>query len=256
LIQDRSHSGGWWLATKNLVFPQFCGQCGVHLLTEENGYYCPECWLRSPRIHAPFCTGCGQPHPEMRGLGEVANYPCAECRERPHPHVDRIYGAAVYDDAIADAVRKLKFNGKQRLAGPMAEVMAAFADEYMEMEQYESMVPVPLHRVRERARGFNQSRLLTEAFALEIGGLAVDESLKRIRPTKTQSRLKAAERAANVRGAFAVVGDALDGKRVLLIDDVVTSAGTVVECARVLKLAGAAHVDVLAAALAVKQAEW
>jgi len=252
IIRDR----GWGLAARNLVFPAFCRQCGVQLLTEENGYFCPGCWERSPRVVRPFCSGCGLPHPEMRGFGSRANYPCATCRDTPNTEINRIYGAARYEDAVADAVKLLKFHGKRRLAGPLAEVMAAFAEAEMDLGEYGALVPVPLHRVRQRARGFNQSALLAEELARLFPGMTVDASLRRIRPTRTQSRLTREERLANVRGAFAVEGDTLAGKRVLLIDDVITTAGTVTECARVLKRAGAESVDVFAVALSAPRTGW
>jgi len=241
----------WWKVTKDLLFPQFCQTCSVRLLTEENGYFCPTCWERSPRVERPFCTACGRPHPGMVGFGAPNNFPCADCREKPNKHIRRIYGACTYDDAIGLAVRMLKFRGKERLAGPLAEVMANFASAEMLMEDYDVIVPVPLHAVRQRERGFNQSELLARALLGAYPHLRLDLSLRRIRPTISQARLSGNARQGNVRGAFAVVGEGLSGASVLLIDDVVTTAGTVTECARVLKLGGARCVDVFAAALAV-----
>ncbi len=245
-------SGPWALALKNLLFPQFCQQCGVRLLTEENGYFCPGCWESSPRVERPFCTCCGRPHEGMVGLGARANFPCADCRKRPPKHLGRIYGAAVYDGAIGAAVRLLKFRGRQRLAGPLGELMADFARCELDVEAYDLLVPVPLHKVRARARGFNQSTLLAQEIIACFPNARVSESLLRIRPTRTQSKLHGEkEREANVRGAFAAVGEEFGGKRVLLLDDVVTTAVTVSECAAALRPPGAADVDVFAAALAV-----
>jgi ComF family protein len=241
----------WWLDLKNLFLPVFCRQCAARLMTEENGFFCPTCWEGSPRIERPFCTGCGKPHEAAVGIATRSNFPCAECRTKPNRHVRRIYGAAVYDGPIAEAVKLLKFSDRQRLAGPLADAMAEFAACEMDSAQYTALVPVPLHHVRERERGFNQSLLLAQHLQAVFPNALLDLSLMRIRPTRTQSRLKAEERAANVRGAFAVEGGALQGKTVLLIDDVVTTGGTITECARALKRAGAVEVDVFAAALAV-----
>ena len=110
--------------------------------------------------------------------------------------------------------------------------------------------------VRLRQRGFNQSLLLAEQVLPEFPRVALDSSLIRVRPTRAQSRLKPKERAENVRGAFAVTGDTVKKKTVLLVDDVVTTRETVTECARVLRRAGAARVDVLAFALAVPRTRW
>jgi ComF family protein len=241
----------WRQAVLNLLWPEFCRVCGVHLLTAENGYFCPACWERSPAIRRPYCTHCGRPHPEMRGLGALENYPCADCRKQPPPHIGRIRGAARYEGAVADAVKLLKFHGKVRLAGALAARMGEFAATEVDVETYDALVPVPLHRVRQRARGFNQSSLIARELLESFPNAVLDERLQRIRPTRTQSRLSPEQRRSNVRGAFAVAGEGFEGKRVLLVDDVVTTAGTVSECARVLMLAGAVQVDVFAAAISV-----
>ena len=244
----------WALAAKNLCFPIFCLNCRERLLTEENGYFCPTCWDLAPRIEPPLCPSCGRPHVAMVGLGNRRNFPCVDCRESPPEVVGRIYGAALYEGVIAEAVQALKFNDKHRLAGPLGELIMDFARDHMDVEGYDVLVPVPLHRVRLRERGYNQSALLARACVEAFPQAQVIEALKRIRPTQTQSKLAGEKRANNVRGAFAVVGDDVADKRVLLVDDVVTSGGTVVECARALMRAGAQHVDVLAAALVIHRA--
>lgn len=240
----------WILTFKNLLLPIFCKQCGMRLMTEENGFFCPTCWEMSPRIERPFCTGCGRPHPAMVGLGSRANFPCADCREKPNTYIRRIHGAALFEGAIAEAVKLLKFRNRPRLAGPLAELLSEFVAEEMTPDIYDCLTPVPLHKVRHRERGFNQSELLARAVLVSFPNAALDTSLKRIRPTRTQSRLKVDQRKGNVKGAFAVEGDSYKGKTVLLVDDVVTTSGTVTECAAALRRAGAAEVDVLAVALA------
>lgn len=244
------------LTTKNLLFPQFCKACGLRLLTEENGYFCPTCWELPLRIARPFCTTCGRPHAGTTGFGTEANFLCARCRERGPQTFRRIYGAAVYEGAIADAVKLLKFYDKPRLARPLAEEMAAMAEREMDCAQYHWLVPVPLHHVRCRERGFNQAELLAEALLPHFPNAQLSTALRRIRPTRTQSTIKDVDdRLQNVRGAFAVAAAvSYTGATVLLIDDVVTSGGTVAECARVLCIAGAGAVDILAAALPVEPA--
>ena len=241
----------WTLALKNIVFPIFCKQCGVRLLTEENGYFCPTCWEGSPKITRPFCSLCGRPHKDASGFDTRSNFPCVECASRANPApYDRVWGARMYDEAMREAVKLLKFHGKVRLAEVLGEVMREFAAEEIPCDEYDCIAPVPLYRVRERERGFNQSLMLAEEILAAFPGAVLLCGLQRIRPTRTQSRLKdPAERKKNVEGAFAYDGESLKGKRVLLVDDVVTSGGTVSECARVLKRAGA-RVDVFAATLA------
>jgi len=246
----------WILTLKNLFLPIFCKACGQRLLTEENGFFCPTCWELSPRIARPFCLFCGRPHVAVVGSPSDLLYPCAACStakaERPYR---QIRGAAYYQDAVEEAIKLFKFRDKPRLAGPLAELMADTAEEELECDAYEYLVPVPLHRVRARARGYNQSRLLALEILERFPSASLDESLVRVRPTRVQSRITdEAERRVNVRGAFAVVdGDHLRDTRVLLVDDVVTSAGTVAACSETLRAAGVREVDVLAVALAVRQ---
>jgi ComF family protein len=123
----------------------------------------------------------------------------------------------------------------------------------MECETYDAIVPVPLHKIRLRHRGFNQARLLAREILPAFLNATLDESLQRIRPTRVQSRLlNEKERAANVVGAFAVPHEqSFDKKTVLLIDDVVTTGETVAECATALRRAGAQRVDILCAALPI-----
>jgi ComF family protein len=247
-------SNDWTLALKNLLLPQYCKVCGDRILTEENGYFCPTCWETSPRIERPFCPVCGRPHPAGVGLGTRSNFLCGPCSagkaDRPYR---RILGAAQYEGAVEEAIKLFKFNGRPRLAGPLGELMAEVAARELDCESYDYVIPVPLHKVRYRERGYNQSRLLAQEVLRVFPAARLDESLCRTRPTKVQSRLHSeAERRENVRGAFAVVdGSHLAGSTVLLVDDVVTTGGTISECALILREAGAAIVDVLAAALAL-----
>lgn len=245
----------WTLTLKNVFLPTFCKRCDARLLTEENGFFCPSCWESSPRITRPFCSFCGRPHKGAVGFGTLSNFPCADCRELPAAKRSyrRIYGAAYYAEAVEEAIKLFKFHDKPRLAGPLGEIISAFALEELDCDRYDFLVPVPLHRVRERERGYNQSRLLAQEILAAFPNAQLDESLRRLRPTRTQSRLTLPqERLRNVAGAFAVVdGPHLEGKRVLLVDDVVTTSGTVVECTGALLRAGVAEVDILAVALAV-----
>lgn len=242
----------WSLAAKNLLVPIFCRACGLRLLTEENAYFCPTCWETSPRVQRPFCTICGRPHPAAVGFGTQSNFPCADCRERPLRHVRRMWAAAHYDAAVAEAIQLLKFHGKRRLAAPLGEMMAEFAFEEFQDEPVDVLAPVPLHRVRQRARGFNQAALLAQHLA-EALGIPTTDALYRLRPTRVQSLLEETERHKNIVGAFAVRdGHPFRDARVLLIDDVVTTGSTVSECAAALRRAGAREVCVFAAAHAVR----
>jgi ComF family protein len=248
----------WKLAAKNLFFPIFCQECGRRLLTDENGYFCATCWELMPRIERPFCTVCGRPHRAAVGLGTRSNFPCGQCISAgPKRPVRRTYGVARYEGIMEKAIKLFKFYGKFRLAQPLGELMAAFAEQELECDRYDLVVPVPLHTVRERERGYNQARLLAETIVGLFPRANVVNLLRRIRPTRVQSTIHdPRERRTNIEGAFAVDQELPPPKgHVLLIDDVVTTGFTVRENATVLLNAGAASVDVLAPALAVLRGE-
>lgn len=234
----------WALALKNWLLPTYCRRCGDRLLTEDNGFFCPHCWTGAHWIEPPLCDRCGRPHYEMIGLGFAPDYyPCAACRETPSRYIDRVFGAGVYADVISDAVKLLKFGRRVKLAETMGQAMAATLNRDGPGLAPDVVVPVPLYRTRYRERGFNQSALLAEMLARRMGYPTPDTGgLTRIRPTRAQSSIKdPAQRRENIRGAFAVVDDRFRGRNVLLVDDVMTTGGTVEECARVLKRAGGAR---------------
>jgi len=210
-------------------------------MTEENIFFCPTCWELVPRIHPPACIQCGTPQPRAIGFGPVEQGKCVTCREEETPPYRRVYAATVYTGAIAEAIKLLKFNDKRLAAKPLGELMREFVELNMDVELYTDIVPVPLHKVRLRERGFNQAELLAREVAGEFPNAVVTLDLHRIRPTRVQSRLRdSAERMNNVAGAFAVPRNVdFQGRTVLLVDDVVTTGGTAAECARALKRAGA-----------------
>lgn len=240
------------LTLKNLVLPTFCRQCDARLLTDENGFFCPTCWEMPTRIEAPFCARCGLPHKGRVGFGAIEEFPCAACRDAAPMSEGRVYGAVGYEGAIAQGIKLLKFGRKPRMALPLAQLMAEFVRQYMDLSQYQYIVPVPLYPVRERERGYNQAALLAQELISTFECVTLNRSLKRIRPTRAQSTLKSSgDRLANVLGAFAVDrAQTFNDSHILLVDDVVTSGGTVSECARALKRAGAGRVDAFAVALA------
>ncbi|MDZ4858159.1 MAG: phosphoribosyltransferase family protein [Candidatus Hydrogenedentes bacterium] len=165
----------------------------------------------------------------------------------------RVLAAARYDEAIELAVKLLKFYDKPLLATPLGELLRTCAAQELDCAEYDFVIPVPLHRVRQRARGFNQAELLAREVLPAFSNARLDASLARIRPTRVLSRLHTdTDRKSSVRGAFRVArAPHLVGARVLLVDDVVTSGATVSECATALVKSGVATVDVLAVALAL-----
>ncbi len=247
----KTYLSPWMTVLLNLFLPMYCRQCGERLLTKENNFFCPNCWEGALKIERPFCSHCGKPHQKIVGLGSLSNFLCTACRDKPYKYIDRVWGAVHYGGVVSEAIKLFKFQAKISLAEVLGGLMVEFAEKEMIPESYDCIIPVPLYKTRKRERGFNQAELLAEVLIRDFFVHAVLDhtSLKRIRPTHTQSHLSKEKRAKNVRGAFACTGDSLKGKRVLLIDDVITTGGTVSECARSLRLAEVLKVDAFAIAL-------
>jgi len=152
-----------------------------------------------------------------------------------------------YDGPAGAAIRLLKFAGKKKMAPLLAASLAPLAAELKKTYRLGAVVPVPLHPLRRRERRFNQAEEVGRRVAVSVGVELCGRGLVRTRHTRPQVDLKGEERLANVRGAFAARED-FSRKRILLIDDVITTGATVGECGRVLREAGAEAVISLAAA--------
>ena len=206
----------------DLLFPPKCVFCGKVLDTGETGL-CRRC-----QRELPWLTGG-----EAELTGEFFSLCAAPLR---------------YQDRVRDSVRRYKFMGRRGYYKVYGRVVAQCVHDHL-AGRYDLITWVPLSPRRKKDRGYDQSFLLASAAALELGEVAV-ETLRKERNTDPQSGItEDAQRRANVLGAYTPVDKALvEGKRVLVIDDVVTTGSTLSECARVLRTMGAA--DVVCAALA------
>jgi ComF family protein len=175
---------------------------------------------------------------------------CGACLEEP-PAFDRARAAVAYEESSRQLILGFKHGQKIHLAHSFAYALLQRHGAMIAEADY--IVPVPLHRWRLFRRGYNQAALIARLLAKESGRPALIEGLRRIRATKPQQGAAAA-RALNIKGAFAVgrLPPDFAGKRVLLVDDVLTTGATVEACARVLRGAGAGYVDVLCFARVIR----
>lgn len=229
----------WALAALDLVFPALCPVCGARLAGGRRDPLCGGCWRSIVRLAPPCCARCGVPFVS----GDVRV--CGACATDPPPW-DWARAAAAYDGVVRDAIHAFKFEGKRALARPLAQLVLDQWGDGLERGPA-ALVPVPLAAGREEERGFNQAGLLAEHLAAGLGLACRPRWLVRTRPTRAQSDLGAVERRVNVHGAFAA-HPAVAGRRVIVVDDVLTTGATAAACARALTMAGAAHVGVLTVA--------
>jgi len=211
----------------DLLFPRWCVGCG-----REGDFICPSCLKSLPRVTPPLCPRCGLP--------QSSDTLCASCLGW-QAEIDGIRAPFRFDGVIRQAVHELKYRNLRALAGQLAQLISDYLLD--NPVPGEVLVPVPLHPRRLRERGYNQSLLLAKELAKLAGLPVADDCLVRERHTSPQARTATVgERRGNVAGAFACRDRRLEGKPVILIDDVSTSGATLDACARALKQAGAASV--------------
>lgn len=232
------------LAALDLLLPPRCLACGVTVPTP--GAVCAGCWRDLRFISSPMCAVCGFPFDFDLGAGAL----CGECTRRTPPF-HRARAVLLYNDGSRELVIAFKHRDRTDAAPAYGAWMARAGAELL--DDADLLIPVPLHRVRLIQRRFNQSALLAHALADRTGVACAPDALIRIRATPSQGRLSRAARERNVQGAFKVRPAAdVVGRRIVLVDDVLTTGATASACARTLLRAGANSVDVLTLARVVR----
>jgi ComF family protein len=234
----------WANAALDLLFPPLCPLCQERLGEGRRDPLCGGCWEHLDLITPPYCRICGRPFGAFEPSSEEGGR-CEECLRR-RPRFEYARAAALYKETVREAIHAFKFHGKRAIAKPLGDLMALAGEKAGLAESTDCLVPVPLHPRREVERGFNQSSLLARRLGRKWQRPVIEGALRRARTTRPQTELEAGERRKNVRGAFALRRlELIAGRRVLLIDDVLTTGATVSECARVLLEGGARSVGVL-----------
>jgi ComF family protein len=229
----------------DVALPQLCASCREPV---GDAGLCAACWARLSFIAPPYCERLGIPFTYDPGPGILSMEAIAD-----PPAYHRARAAVRYDEVARTLVHAFKYGDRLDLAPTMGRWMAGAGRTLL--DEADALVPVPLHWRRQWARRFNQSALLAEVIGKEAnkgggsGTLPVAyNALKRVKATPQQVGLSQSARAQNVQGAFRVPPDgkaAVAGRRLILIDDVLTSGATMDACARALLRAGAAQVDAL-----------
>jgi ComF family protein len=245
LAMERPAPPNRWHLLLGWVLPARCHACARYLRRESNPSFCRDCWGTVSLIDGPCCPRCGKPFASEAALSHSPGHLCGDCRERL-PRFDRAVAAGWYEGVLAEAIHLFKYRGRTLLGRPLGALLVNTIERIPDTD---CLVPVPLHPSRLREREFNQALLLCDILGSKSGLPVIPDALQRTRETPPQIGLSRLDRRRNVRRAFVPRRpERIEGRRILLIDDVFTTGSTANDCARALKRAGAESVSVLTVA--------
>jgi len=230
-----------WLNTGlKFLYPEVCQLCKAEPATAPDGFVGRKCWSQVRFIRPPFCERCGLPY-----AGELTTpFVCTNCHEL-ELHFTSARSAVVARTVVLEAIHRFKYSRALWFENFLADVLVREATPAMCAQPWHFIVPVPLHSFKRRERGYNQAALLAAHLARATKIPLNEKILRRVNLTATQTLLTRDQRAANMRRAFAVpAGVTLAGKRIVLVDDVLTTGATTNASAQAMRQAGAADVCV------------
>ena len=225
----------------DFALPARCAGCGT--IVEQVHSFCPDCWTQIEFLGDSGCSTCGLP------LEATEAELCGVCIAKP-PRIARTRSAVAYGELSRSIAIRLKYGRKVALARTMARFMAPLVRRD---EEGAILVPVPLHRSRLWNRGFNQSALVASELCRATGLPSQPRLLRRVRRTPALKGMSVNQRRRTVSGAFRVDPSVdLEGRTVVLVDDVLTTGSTAEACARALRKAGAARIELVSWARVVR----
>lgn len=236
----------FWSGLTDLIYPPLCVLCKNPLSPiQKKDQICSFCQSTIMPNRPPFCSLCSRP------LADPYSQFCVSCERRPQ-HFDKAWASCLYNDPMRRLIHLFKYGQKTHLQYFFVKLVNEFLEKFhVGLTDYDLMVAVPLHSARLRERGYNQAHLLAERFSQQWATPLSLGNVARIRNTRNQATLSQKERWTNIHGAFRIKSPSeFDGKKILIIDDLLTTGATLNEMAKVLKNSGARHVGVLTVAVA------
>ncbi|MCK6469016.1 MAG: ComF family protein [Candidatus Brocadia sinica] len=232
----------------DLFYPRSCLHCNCNLNNSYELYLCEHCKRKIPYISHSCCIRCGAilgPHITPR-----AKEGCAACKGKYLPF-NTITSVTYYDDAMKTLIHKFKYARQKFLASVLSDILITHERLKEVVPDTDVIVPVPLHWLKQMLRGFNQSELLSQGIQRHFSKSVAINNLCRIKNTASQTQLSKNQRQRNIHNAFFINHPgSFKGKKVLLVDDVLTTGVTASECSKKLKEAGAVAVHLLILATA------
>ena len=224
----------------DLFFPRHCAGCAVAI---RSGWLCGDCSDLLIAVEPPRCETCSRPY-----SGSLESFVCSNCRGKAF-HFRHAVAVMQSRGVVRELIHRFKYGGETWLAGLLGQMLRqGLRDARLIGKPFDAVVPVPLHPLRRREREFNQAEVLARDLARDQGWEFCD-ALQRTRYTVTQTHFDRRRRMRNLRDAFRVRRNAaVKGKRLLLVDDVLTTGSTLDECARMLLGAGAEAISALTVA--------
>jgi len=213
---------GFWVGL-DWLFPPVCGGCG-----NPGTRWCRECQKKVQVINDPVCDACGLPQ-AYSGL-------CKRCQQK-RPSFQHLRSWAVFENPVQAALHRLKYRRDIGLGEALSSQLAGFVDQLG--WSIDMLIPIPLGKKRLRERGYNQVAMVSRPLSIQLGLDYCPNALWRARETRSQVGLSAKERQENVQNAFLADGKVVNGRSILLMDDVSTTGATLSAAAEALYASGA-----------------